>query len=205
MTTNSTKIVSVWYDDTSDSDEPQWIVDTDIAEGGESDTLDTLDTEEEAMESGREEARKRGAALYTVDSHGSRKEVASAELMAMEALLLGNGDRFSGGPGAVEGIAEDWIDNGFDADSAGEWMDIGVWDAATAATIRDSGKSPVQITEAADRMIEENESDDYTDGSPIYAACNNDIPAQSIIDECDAYDGAMKQLAEMQRARQESK
>lgn len=180
MTAKTTKIVSMWYDETSDADDARWIVDTDTIEGGESNTIGTHDDEDDAMESARETARKMGVALYTVDSSGRRTEVASAELMAMEALLISNGDRFAGN--SATDNAEDWIDNGFDADSAGEWCDIGVWDAATAAEFRDAELTAAEVKAAAESMSEGDDADDYTDGCPIYAACNNDIRASKIID-----------------------
>lgn len=182
MTAKSTMIVSLWYDETSDADDAQWIVDTDTIEGGESSTIGTHDDEDDAMDAGRKAAREMGVALYAVDSTGRRTEVASAEMMTMEALLISNGDRFAGN--SVTDSAEDWIDNGFDADSAGEWCDIGVWDAATAAEFRDAKLSAAEVKAAAESMTEglDDAAEEFTDGCPIYAACNNDIRASEIID-----------------------
>jgi hypothetical protein len=36
-------------------------------------------------------------------------------------------------------VAQEWLDVGFDADTAPEWWAAGVWDADAAAALRDSG------------------------------------------------------------------
>lgn len=73
--TKTTKCVSVWLDDTSDADEPKWIVDTDTVEGGESDTIGCYDDEHAAIEAAKKAARKRGLPLYRVDEHGKRESM----------------------------------------------------------------------------------------------------------------------------------
>lgn len=103
----------------------------------------------------------------------------TAERSEMADMLDGHGERFSGGN--VDDIAQGWLEHDFDARSAGEWCEIGVWDDDTAAEFRDADLTPDEVNAAADRMIEAAERE-YTDGSPIYAACNGDISAQQIID-----------------------
>ena len=53
----------------------------------------------------------------------------------------------------------------------------------TAAEFRDSGKTPEQIADAAEVLAaaEDDPTDTYTDGDPIYSACNNDTNPQIII------------------------
>lgn len=110
----------------------------------------------------------------------------SSELEAMVAVLESHGDTYAGNH--ADETAQDWLDNDFDSAGADEWCEIGVWDAATAATFRDAGRSPAEIASAADRLIDaagEDVAETYTDGSPIYAACNRDLSPQKIIDACD--------------------
>ena len=125
-----------------------------------------------------------------------------ADVYDMAEMLDRHGSTFAGN--CADDTAQDWIDNGFERDSADDWCEIGCWDAATAAELRDSGLTPTQAQEAAQRLIEAetaewNAKDDaaakadadwtpcsrdscYTDGDPIYSACNNDTLAQEIID-----------------------
>ena len=71
--TTRTKIVSVWYDETSD--ETAWIVDTDTLDGGESNTRYICRTERKAMAAGRRLAKQLGLPLYTVNSRGNKEAV----------------------------------------------------------------------------------------------------------------------------------
>jgi hypothetical protein len=63
----TTKLVTVWLDETSDADEPRWIVDTDTEDGGESSTIKTYPGtaagRAKAVEFGRAAAARRGCAL----------------------------------------------------------------------------------------------------------------------------------------------
>lgn len=113
-------------------------------------------------------------------------DIRSYELGEMCDMLEKHGDRFAGA--SVEDMAQDWLDHDFDADAADSWCDIGVWDAATAAEFRDADKTPDEIRTACEALIEaagEDAAETYTDGDPIYAACNNDLLAQAIIDACE--------------------
>lgn len=109
-----------------------------------------------------------------------------ADLADMIGVLESYGDTFAGN--SATDTAQEWIDAGFAADAANSWMDAGFWDAATAAECETAGLSPSDATAAATNLIEASEdaSEDYTDGSPIYAACNGDISAQLIIDALEA-------------------
>lgn len=64
------------------------------------------------------------------------------------AVLMSYGDRFAGNN--PEGVAQDWADNDFDADGVAEWCEIGVWDASTAAQLRDAGLTPDDAKAASD-------------------------------------------------------
>lgn len=122
------------------------------------------------------------------------------DLIEMAEMLSGHGSLFTGNN--VDDEAQGWLDSGFDTEDAGAWCQIGCWDAETAAEWRDAGMTPEQINDAADHLIDaeldrwENEDaqamedcgplssreSKYTDGSPIYAACNNDISADMLVE-----------------------
>lgn len=97
----------------------------------------------------------------------------------MAEMLAGHGDRFTGNHVADE--SQDWLDNDFSVVDADKWCKIGVWDAATAARFRDARKTPEEILAAADLLVVENGADEYTDGDPIYSACNRDTDCRKII------------------------
>lgn len=105
------------------------------------------------------------------------------ELAAMVDVLVDRGIRFAGN--CAEDVAEDWIDHGFTADTAIDWCDVRVWDAGTAADSRDAGLSPDEVQAAAESLTDGLEDEDvhgrYTDGCPIYAACNGDLTARDAI------------------------
>src|SRR5690606_23642790 len=110
-------------------------------------------------------------------------EVVDADVAEMAEMLERHGDRFTGN--CVEDEAQGWLDHDFDADSADEWCEIGVWDSATAAQLRDAGLTPDQVRDACERLIDEagdDAADDYTDGDPIYSACNGDTSVSVLIE-----------------------
>lgn len=112
-------------------------------------------------------------------------EIRSHELGEMVDVLEGHGERFTGN--CVDDEAQEWLDHDFDAATAGCWCDIGVWDAAMAAVFRESSYTPTEIHAAAQSLIdaEEDPAETYTDGDPIYAACNCDLGPEIIIDACE--------------------
>lgn len=118
----------------------------------------------------------------TSETIGDEETVYADDLADMMELLERYGDRFAGN--SAKDNASDWVENGFDADSASDWMDLGVWDAATAAEFRDAELTPGEVGAAADKLVEglEDAAEEFTDGCPIYAACNGDISPRRIID-----------------------
>ena len=59
---------------------------------------------------------------------------------------------------------------------------VGFWGAGTAAEGRDAGRSPENAGDASRSLVHHNGADAFTDGSPIYAACNSDIFVDSLIE-----------------------
>ena len=100
----------------------------------------------------------------------------------MTTVLNSHGSKFSGTNVADE--AQEWLDHNFTPATADGWCEIGVWDAATAAEFREAGLTPAEVESAAESLIEglDDPSEEYTDGDPIYAACNGDITASVIIE-----------------------
>lgn len=100
------------------------------------------------------------------------------------SVLIANGPTFSGGTAATaRDVAEDWDDHDFSADQVDDWCKVGCWDASTAAILRDAGLTPDTAKAAADKLAaaEEEPSNVYTDGDPIYSACNGDTEPDEII------------------------
>lgn len=132
------------------------------------------------------EARRNGGADCTgsVDAHGRCRAFDDDDwaLNDMAVVVDRHGARFIGNNVADE--AQQWLDHGFDADGAEAWCEIGVWDAATAAEFRAAGLTPEKVQHAAETLTEglDDPADEYTDGDPIYAACNGDIKASVIIE-----------------------
>jgi hypothetical protein len=174
--------IEVWHDDASDPDEPFWCVSLCDGDGQEIECLFIYDDKNDALEAGREAARERGLRLCARSEHGTVAEVASADTMRMQAMLMRRGDRFSGDNPEEE--AEKWVDQGFGVDEADDWCEVGVWDAAVAAELRDAGLTPERAKAAAESLTDglDDPAEEYTDGDPIYAACNGDIKANVIID-----------------------
>jgi len=62
----------------------------------------------------------------------------------MVALIQTTGD-FDQGSRQPRLIAQDWLDEGFDHQSAATWIDAGCWSPVVAAAMRDQGLSPDEI------------------------------------------------------------
>ena len=99
----------------------------------------------------------------------------------MTTELVSRGEFFAGLNPAD--IADEWLGYDFTSTSASKWLDISVWDAATAAALRDAGLSPDRVKATAERLAAE-DADRYTDGCPIYAACNGDYSVDNLIAAC---------------------
>ena len=71
MTTK--KCICVWLDETTDSDEPKWIVSRDEINGGETEDTNTVsvhDTEEEATAKAKQLGRTRNLPVYLHEGAG---------------------------------------------------------------------------------------------------------------------------------------
>lgn len=125
-------------------------------------------------------------------------EMEDREVVEMAEMLTRHGDWFSGNN--ANDMAEGWLEGGFNVSDADSWCDVGVWEPDVAVKFRDAGLSPREVSDAAEALQEEfadevrraeelDESacgiympDRYTDGCPIYSACNGDTDPQEIID-----------------------
>jgi predicted transcriptional regulator len=74
-----------------------------------------------------------------------------------------------------------WYKRGFDLSDIDCWYSVGVWNSEVAAQLRQAEIGPADILRA-ERWLIKNSERDYPKGSPIWAACNGDIPVQVIID-----------------------
>lgn len=127
------------------------------------------------------ESTGRTTALHKDTTMTEHDQAANQELQDMLEMLGNHGGMFTGSNPADE--AENWIDYGFTADTARPWCDIGVWDAATANAFVAASLTPEQVAAAAERMTDslDDPGEEYTDGDPIYAACNGDLDVAKII------------------------
>ena len=76
----------------------------------------------------------------------------------MAERLLGAGEFYHGGQ--VEKVAVEWIDAGFDSDTAKDWMIAKVWQAWVARDLVALGRTPGDLRKISDDLI--------------YAWCNGD-------------------------------
>lgn len=109
-------------------------------------------------------------------------------LTHIAAVLRANGDAFAG-LNSLQ-TADDWVSEEFtDPDEVNAWCEVGVWAPEVAAAFRDEGISPSVAREAADVMVARDGKDTFTDGDPIYAACNGDLDVSEIIEVAKEYHG----------------
>jgi hypothetical protein len=74
-----------------------------------------------------------------------------------------------------------WYKRGFDLSDIDCWYSVGVWNSDVAVQLRQAGIGPADVLRA-ERWLIKNSERDYPKGSPIWAACNGDIPVQMLID-----------------------
>ena len=184
---SDTRVVAVWYDESAPNYEGAWVVaDEDHDEKGQATWTQTIkifgDDYDDAVEFAVARGREKGVRVVEINEHGLSTELASADTMLMQAMLMRHGPRFTGSN--INDEAEYWADQGFRADDADEWCEIGVWDAATAAEFRDAGLSPDQVKSAAESLTDglDDPAEECTAGDPIYSVCNGDTKASVIID-----------------------
>jgi len=93
-------------------------------------------------------------------------------------VLATFGEVFSGG--RPEEVAAEWIAAGVtDPDEVCGWCMADVWEPQVAAKLRSAGVSPQGLASIVAEMTRGMTDDDmrhrWTDGSPVYAACNGDV------------------------------
>lgn len=119
-----------------------------------------------------------------IDAIGNQAaEEVDPALSRMAAVLTSRDERYTGNN--VMDEAADWIDHGFTAETADEWMEVGFWDAGAANTVRAMGLTPQQAAERAEALAEaeEDAAEVYTDGDVIYSICNGDTAASVLADK----------------------
>ena len=104
----------------------------------------------------------------------------TANIDAIAKVLLSHGEMFHGG--RAKEIAREWDGYDFTAAGVDRWCRVGVWDAATAKAFVEAGMTPSSVARTAERMVKADGADAYTDGCPIYAACNGDVDPKRIVD-----------------------
>ena len=107
------------------------------------------------------------------------------EIAPIAEILKSHGDSYTGGGNGSE-MAGGWVDAGItDPQVVDSWCEARVWDPAVAAGLIAAGLSPDDVTSAAESLVDGMDiyqrADAYTDGDPIYAACNGDISLDRLI------------------------
>ena len=106
----------------------------------------------------------------------------NADLMEDIAELLRDyGEVFTGGE--HYSAAADWIAAEFtDLDEVEGWCMADVWEPRVAAKLRSAGVSPKGlagiVAEMTRGMTDDERRNRWTDGSPVYAACNGDVDVE---------------------------
>ena len=96
---------------------------------------------------------------------------------AIAKVLINHGEMFHGGE--PRPTAREWDSYLFTSVAVDQWCSIGVWDPRVADYFARNGMTPAYVKYMAKRMVE---ADAYTDGCPIYAACNGDLDPKRIVD-----------------------
>ena len=112
------------------------------------------------------------------------------EIGKIAATLSRLGHCYDGGsPDSATEIAVEWVEFGFDNSEVELWAAVGCWSPSVAYDLRCAGMLPHEVHDTCQVLIEQvitsgrEPREVYTDGSPIYAACNGDISTDVII-EC---------------------
>jgi hypothetical protein len=107
----------------------------------------------------------------------------SVALSDMAVMLLAAGERFSGND--VVDQAECWVEFGFTAETAWEWVQIGCWASWVAREWRDAGLTPDNVKTAAESLVDNSSEPDveWTDSCPIYSCCDDDTDPEEVIEE----------------------
>jgi hypothetical protein len=101
-------------------------------------------------------------------------------------VLAAYGEVFSGGQ--PDEVAAEWVAAGItDPDEVNGWCLANVWEPKVAAKLRAAGISPQRLSSIAERMTRgmtpDEMRDRWTEGCPVYAACNGDIDVADFIAE----------------------
>lgn len=142
---------------------------------------ESLDSPEHAYDIALEAGENGGgyqAALDKIDAMRAVDEATRVDELVTE--LTQRGPTFSGGDSRVRETALEWRAQGFDRESAEQWLDIGIWEPDVAATFRDWALRPKTVQQRAREAaaLPEHEGRDV-----IYDICNGDLPTKIITQE----------------------
>lgn len=100
----------------------------------------------------------------------------------MAIMLIAAGELFAGEKPEEE--AEYWVECGFVAKTAWEWVQIECWSPFVARQWRDAGLTPDDVAAAAADMVNGCSEPDlqWTDSCPINSCCYDDTDPQDLID-----------------------
>ena len=103
-----------------------------------------------------------------------------SEIDAIKLVLISHGPVYSGGDqNSAKRIANEWHDYGFDAAETDEWCGAGCWTPSVAAEFHESHMTPRIASRACEAFDAKYGPTRGMDS--MYAACNEDLDAQSII------------------------
>jgi len=149
----------------------------------------TRDTAYAATDFARAGGRSRSESKVAASRENGRKGGRPTYKSAIEEILIAAGDMFSGNE--PDETAAEWADEGFTPEQVQSWVDVGCWDALTAAALRDAKVTPERAAERAADLIDAaggkiEAADVYTDGSPMYATCNGDLSLDEFVGDSEA-------------------
>jgi hypothetical protein len=96
-------------------------------------------------------------------------------ISSIELTLRNHGPMFYGDDTTARRIAEEWHDYDFRPDQVDQWCKAYCWDPDIAAEFHNAGMTPKTAARACELF------DAKYGGDSMYAACNEDLDAQSVI------------------------
>jgi hypothetical protein len=138
--------------------------------------MDTADYERTAAGRWTFQGQSLDGRVEKIDTRTVNEEIAE--------ILTAYGELFHGG--RPDEVAAEWVEAGItDLDAVNGWCMANVWEPHVAAALRAEGVSPQRLCDIAAKMTRGMSADErrdrWTEGCPIYAACNGDISVDDLI------------------------